>query len=219
MDRNTDHAGKQMKIYIIRHGETDMNARAVMQGWMDEPLNTSGRDLAVITGRAMRGIHFDGCFSSPLIRAKETAEIVLRESGNDIPIVTDDRLREISFGVMEGRKLEEMGEAGLLFFTDPFRFEGFPNGETVRDVCRRNQDFLMELSARNDGKTYLIGSHGCALRAMVNSLYPDPSDFWRGHAPYNCSVTIVEVRGGVPQLVEEDKVFYDPELIVDHYRR
>ena len=36
MDRNTDHAGKQMKIYIIRHGETDMNARAVMQGWMDE---------------------------------------------------------------------------------------------------------------------------------------------------------------------------------------
>ena len=70
MDRNTDHAGKQMKIYIIRHGETDMNARAVMQGWMDEPLNTSGRDLAVITGRAMRGIHFDGCFSSPLIRAK-----------------------------------------------------------------------------------------------------------------------------------------------------
>ncbi len=197
MDRNTDHAGKQMKIYIIRHGETDMNARAVMQGWMDEPLNAGGRDLAVITGRAMRGIHFDGCFSSPLIRAKETAEIVL----------------------MEGRKLEEMGEAGLLFFTDPFRFEGFPNGETVRDVCRRNQDFLMELSARNDGKTYLIGSHGCALRAMVNSLYPDPSDFWRGHAPYNCSVTIVEVSGGVPQLVEEDKVFYDPDLIVDHYRR
>ena len=62
MDRNTDHAGKQMKIYIIRHGETDMNARAVMQGWMDEPLNAGGRDLAVITGRAMRGIHFDGCF-------------------------------------------------------------------------------------------------------------------------------------------------------------
>ena len=43
MDRNIDHAEQKMKIYIIRHGETDMNARAVMQGWMDEPLNTSGR--------------------------------------------------------------------------------------------------------------------------------------------------------------------------------
>ena len=92
----------------------------------------------MITGRAMRGIHFDGCFSSPLVRAKETAEIVLRESGNDIPIVTDDRLREISFGVMEGRKLEEMGEAGLLFFTDPFRFEG--------------SDRLARLRAAGDGE-------------------------------------------------------------------
>ena len=210
---------QSMMIYIIRHGETDMNARAVMQGWTDEPLNQSGRDLAALTGRAMRGVHFDGCFSSPLIRAKETAEIVLRESGNDIPVITDDRLREIGFGVMEGKKLDEWGEAGLLFFTDPFRFEGFPNGERVQDVCRRNQDFLQELAARGDGKTYLIGSHGCALRAMVNSLYPDPSDFWRGHAPYNCSVTLVEVTDGVPRLVEEDRVFYDRSLIVDHYRR
>ncbi len=210
---------QSMMVYIIRHGETDMNARAVMQGWTDEPLNQSGRDLAALTGRAMRGVHFDGCFSSPLIRAKETAEIVLRESGNDIPVITDDRLREIGFGVMEGKKLDEWGEAGLLFFTDPFRFEGFPNGERVQDVCRRNQDFLQELAARGDGKTYLIGSHGCALRAMVNSLYPDPSDFWRGHAPYNCSVTLVEVADGVPRLVEEDRVFYDRSLIVDHYRR
>lgn len=207
-----------MKIYIIRHGDTDLNARAVMQGWLDEPLNQSGRDLAVMTGQAIRDIHFDCCISSPLIRAKETAEIVLRESGNNIPILTDNRIREISFGVMEGRKLTEMGEEGYLFFADPFRFAGFPGGETIQDVCRRTQAFLNELIEKDDGKNYLIGTHGCALRAMLNFLYPDPSDFWHGHAPYNCSFNIVEAENGKPKLVAEDKVFYDQSLIIDHYK-
>lgn len=207
-----------MKIYIIRHGETDLNSKAIMQGWLDEPLNQSGRDLAVMTGQAIKGIHFDGCFSSPLIRAKETAEIVLRESGNNIPVITDDRIREINFGDMEGRKLTEMGEAGILFYTDPFHFSGFPNGETIQDVCRRTQAFLKELIEKDDGKNYLIGAHGCALRAMLNFLYDDPSDFWRGHAPYNCSFNIIEVKDGAPEIIAIDKVYYDQSLIVDHYK-
>ena len=56
-----------MRIYIVRHGETDLNAKGVMQGWLDEPLNDAGRQLAAITGREMQGIHFDECISSPLI--------------------------------------------------------------------------------------------------------------------------------------------------------
>lgn len=208
-----------MKIYIIRHGDTDLNARGIMQGWLDEPLNQSGRDLAVMTGQGIRGIRFDCCISSPLIRAKETVEIVLRESGNNIPILTDDRIKEISFGTMEGRKLSEMGENGMLFFADPFRFAGFPGGETIHDVCRRTQAFLNELIAKDDGKNYLIGTHGCALRAMLNSLYENPSDFWRGHAPYNCSFNILEVKDGVPQIIAIDQVYYDQSLIVDHYKK
>ena len=69
-----------MLLYIIRHGETDYNAKGVLQGHMDAPLNESGRSLAAIVGRAMKGIRFDRCISSPLKRASKTAEIVLRES-------------------------------------------------------------------------------------------------------------------------------------------
>ena len=87
-----------MTIYVLRHGETALNAKGVMQGLLNEPLNQNGRALAVLTGQGMRGIHFDGCISSPLVRAKETAEIILRESGNDIPITVDERVREINFG-------------------------------------------------------------------------------------------------------------------------
>ena len=208
-----------MKIYILRHGETALNSMGVMQGWLDEPLNENGRKLAVLSGRAMKGLRFDRCISSPFIRAAQTAEIVLRESENAVEIETDDRIREINFGDLEGKKLSEMGKEGYLFYTDPFRFAGFPNGESVRELCERTQAFLKELLARDDGKTWLISTHGCAMRAMVNYLRDDPSDFWYGHAPYNCSVTTVETENGTPRITAVDKVYYDSSLIVDHFRQ
>ncbi len=208
-----------MKIYIVRHGETALNAKAVMQGRLDEPLNENGRDLAIRTGQAMKGIHFDSCISSSLNRAIETAKIILRESGNELPILIDDCILEIDFGDIEGKKMSEMGEEGLLFYMDPFHFVGFPNGETIRDLCVRTQEFLKELVARDDGKTYLISTHGCAMRAMVNYLSDEPENYWFGHAPYNCSFTLLEVEGGEARIVAVDKVYYDPSLIVDHFKQ
>ena len=143
---------------------------------------------------------------------------MLRESDNLIPTVYDDRIQEISFGVMEGKKLTDMGEEGIRFYKDPLNFKGFEQGESVLDVCKRTKEFLDELVAKDDGLTYLISTHGCAMRAMVNHLLPDPSDYWLGHAPYNCSFTIIDAEGGKPHIVEIDKVFYDQSLIVDHYK-
>ena len=207
-----------MKLFIVRHGETVLNAKGIMQGRLDEPLNQSGRELAEMNGKALKGIHFDRCVSSPLIRAKETAEIILRESGNDIPLDIDGRVIEIDFGDMEGKKITDMGEEGLKFYYDPFHFAGFPNGETIRDVCGRTQAFLKELVAKDDGKTYLISTHGCAMRGMINDLSDKPADFWLGHAPYNCSFTIVEAEGGKAHITDIDRVYYDPSLIVDHFK-
>jgi broad specificity phosphatase PhoE len=207
-----------MKIYIVRHGETALNAEGVLQGRLNEPLNQNGRELAEITGKAMKDIHFDYCISSPLDRAKETAEIILRESENDISYTIDERIIEIGFDDMEGKKIAERGDEGLKFFKDPFHFAGFSNGETIQDVCSRTQDFLKELIAKDDGKTYLISTHGCAMRGMVNYLSDDPEDYWLGHAPYNCSFTIIEAEGGKARITDVDKVYYDPSLIVDHYK-
>ncbi|MBP5231280.1 MAG: histidine phosphatase family protein [Clostridia bacterium] len=208
------------KIYVIRHGETSLNAKAVMQGRLDEPLNESGRELAAITGREMRGIRFDGCVSSPLIRATETAEILLLESENRIPVMTDERLLEIDFGSMEGRKLTDLGEGGIAFFREPFRFDGFPGGESIKAVCLRTQAFFRDLISRiGRGQTWLVSTHGCALRAMLNPLYDDPSDFWQGHAPYNCAVAIVDVKDGIPRILESDRIYYPSDLAVDRFRK
>ena len=120
---------------------------------------------------------------------------------------------------MEGKKLSEMGDEGLKFFFDTSHFAGFPNGETIQDVCARTQELLKELIAKDDGKTYLISTHGCAMRGMINYLSDTPADYWLGHAPHNCSFTIVEAEGGKARITDIDKVYYDPSLIVDHFKK
>ena len=64
-------------LYIIRHGKTDWNVRHKMQGRTDIPLNEEGRQMAEAAREEYRDVHFDICFCSPLIRARETAEILL----------------------------------------------------------------------------------------------------------------------------------------------
>ena len=80
-----------MKLYIVRHGETDWNKARKIQGRSDIPLNEFGRHLARETAKGLADVHFDLCFTSPLSRAKETAQIIL--DGRDVPIIegTADR--------------------------------------------------------------------------------------------------------------------------------
>ena len=205
-----------MRIFIVRHGETNANREGYLQGWSNDLLNENGQMLARITGQGMKGIRFDHCISSTLIRARETAEIILRETGNDIPIEFDDRIKEIHFGSYERLSIKDERVVPLLQHPDIDR--KFPDGESISDAMQRTQGFLKELIARDDGKTYLVSTHGCALRAMLNFLYDDPSDFWHGHVPYNCCVNIIEAEGGKVRLVDEDKIYYDQELVVDRYR-
>ena len=212
-----------MKIYILRHGETDSNVLGLLQGGSDMPLNENGIRLAELCGEGMRHIRFDRCITSPLQRAAHTARIVLDHSGNtNVTLGYDDRLKEISMGDWEGKhfRTDEDGvdvSAMKVFFDNALHFEGFPNGETVASLMSRTWEFLEELAAGNDESTVLISTHGTALRAMLNPLYEDPSDFWHGHVPYNCSVSLVETEDGKMVLKEDDHIYYDRNLIVDRY--
>ena len=88
-----------MKLYLIRHGETDWNKEGKLQGRTDIPLNEDGRADAELTRDAMKNIEFQVAFTSPLIRARETAEIILKD--RDIPIVNEERIIEVGFGEYE----------------------------------------------------------------------------------------------------------------------
>lgn len=206
-----------MRIYIVRHGETNANKDGYLQGWSNDPLNENGRRLAEITGRGMKGIHFDCCISSPLIRAKETAEIILKESENDTPVIFDDRIKEINFGIFERTDIRD--ERIIRFLQEPIVDYRFSGGERIVDVMQRTQGFLKELVLRDDDKIYLVSTHGCALRAMLNFLYEDPSNYWHGRVPYNCCVNIIEIQDGTAKLVADDKLYYPMEMAIDRYKQ
>lgn len=217
-----------MRLYIIRHGETDLNRQARIQGWINTQLNNNGRKLAVMTGEAWKkkGVKFDLVISSPLDRARETAEICLRESGNnEIPMLFDDRLKEITFGDWEGLcfakdNYELPTDDFGMFHTDPLALAPFPNGENPRMVCERTAAFYEELinEPNDQDKTILVSLHGCSLRALLNPLYEDPTDFWQGSVPPNCAYTIVDVKDGVSTLMARDVIEYDPSLCINRFK-
>lgn len=201
-----------MLIYVLRHGVTEWNRLRKVQGAVDIPLAQDGIDLAKRTGEALKNVHFDICFTSPLTRARQTAAYVL--AGRDIPVIPDPRIQEIDFGVLEGATFKDADgnivtpEMGI-FFNDPGNFRRPENGENIQDILKRTRDFWIEKTTDPSlfQKNILVSSHGCAVRALLQNVYQDPVHFWHGSVPPNCSINIVEVKDGKARLLEEDKVY------------
>ena len=208
-----------MLLYIIRHGETDLNRRGCVQGLIDEPLNEKGIELTRLTGKGLADVFFDYAISSPLGRAKQTADIIFSENQRPAPTVElDSRICEINWGswdalccTADNNELPVPREEYFRMYSDPFHFDGAPDGESIQDVCDRTKLFFDDLINRDDlqEKTILISTHACAVRGILHNIYEDKTDFWHGRVPYNCSVSIVEVDHGKCRLIAEDKVFYE----------
>lgn len=212
-----------MLLYLIRHGETPWNTEGRMQGHADTPLNEMGILLAKITGEKLEHVHFDLAISSPLKRAAETARLIMGK--RKAPVLFDDRIREINWGKWEGlcalkHKNEIPDNDFRKFYTDPFGFDGAPEGESILDVCHRTKEFYKELVQNPDyqDKTILVATHGCAVRGILNNVYSDKDNFWQGGVPANCAVNIVKVANGESTLVERDIVYYDEVYKTDYYR-
>lgn len=204
-----------MLIYLIRHGETDLNKQKRLQGQTDIPLNEYGRHLALITGQALaKEACFDTVFSSPLGRAVETAKIII--GNRTCSFHTDNRIQEISFGEYEGLGFGtgdySIPDPGFLnFFNAPERYVTPPKGENFKDVIARTGEFLRELIANPEyeEQTILISTHGCALKALLaNIRQTQIKDFWGDGVHKNCAVTTVRAVNGKAEVIEEGKIFY-----------
>ena len=169
-------------LYIMRHGRTDWNVRHKLQGRTDIPLNEEGRRMAEAAGEEYRDIPLDLCFCSPLVRARETAEIVLR--GRDVPIQTDDRLREMSFGSYEGTENSfSIPECPVnVIFQRPEAYtESVGGAETFEELFARTGEFLREVinPLMEQGKNVLIVGHGAMNLSIISRIRGLPiKDFW-----------------------------------------
>lgn len=203
-----------MKIYLIRHGETDQNKRKCLQGRTDIVLNDYGRELACRTAEGMKEIDFDIIFCSPLKRARETAEIISR--GKKIPIIIEERIQEISFGEYEGlcygkEHFSIPDEEFLNFFDKPQCYRTPPGGESFEEVIARTGEFLKELVVQEEyqNKTILLSTHGCALKAVLaNVRNTSIAEFWGAGVHKNCAVSCIEVTEGNIRVVEDGKLYY-----------
>ncbi|MCU6685636.1 histidine phosphatase family protein [Dorea acetigenes] len=203
-----------MKLYFVRHGETDWNKARKIQGQVDIPLNEFGRMLAKKTAKGLADIPFTVCYTSPMGRAKETAELIL--AGRDVPIVIDERIVEMGFGEYEGKccskKGWELPDNFHCFFTDPVNYIAPKGGEGFADVKKRTGDFLEELYQKEEYKdsNILITTHGAALAGLLNNIKKRSlAEYWGVGVHKNCAVTEVLVEEGVPRIIFENKVYYD----------
>ena len=135
-----------MKLYLVRHGETEWNRRGLMQGRHGVGLNETGREQVEELRREIetRGLKFDVCYVSPLQRAVETAEILVR--GREIEKVLDERLIERGFGEFEGKTSLEYHVGTKEKDTLDLRLNYGENGvEPIKEVFRRAESFLSDL--------------------------------------------------------------------------
>lgn len=178
-------------LYIIRHGKTDWNERHKIQGRTDIPLNDEGRAMAEEAHEEYKNVNFDVVFCSPLVRAKETAEILLK--GRNLPINFDDRLMEMSFGEYEG--IENSFDIpdcpiNVLFFHPEEYTTPVKGAESIDDLIARTGDFLREKvePELEKGKDVLIVGHGAMNSSIVSQVWNLPREkFWSAGIP-NCKL-------------------------------
>ena len=206
-----------MKIYFVRHGETDWNKARKIQGRADIPLNAFGIHLAEETAKGLKDVVFHVCFTSPLGRAKHTAQILLE--GRNVPIIEDARVEEMAFGIYEGKCCaKENGnvpKSFQKFFDDPEHFIPAQGGESFEDVKRRTGDFLHWLFAQEEyqDSNILVATHGAALAGILNNIKGESlSEYWGVGVHKNCAVTEVEVLDGAPNILSENRVYYQDEV-------
>lgn len=204
-----------MKIYIVRHGETDWNVQNRLQGQTDILLNEKGIREAERTAEKLKDIPFEAVYASPLRRAVQTAQILKGE--RNIPLQTDQRLIEMSFGVYEG--LSSINEDYLIPDKDFFyKFQKRPSlyippegGETFEEVCARTTGFLRELAAKEEYRdsSILVVAHGASIRGLLSSLWMkgDIDRFWGSGPQKNCSVTLLQAENGAITLEAEGIVY------------
>lgn len=152
------------RIILIRHGETDWNDQGRIQGHLPVPLNARGMAQAEALAVCMRETAFDAVYSSDLLRARQTAEAIVRLTGHEIRF--DERLREWDLGMLSGllRTEAERDHPHITrIYRDYLVDDIIPGGESIRQRFERITEAVSDIAAHHRGESVLVVSHGGPL--------------------------------------------------------
>lgn len=188
------------KLVIVRHGQSIWNKENRFTGWVDVDLTGQGVQEAERAAELLKGYQFDEAFTSELIRANRTLDIILERIGQkDIPVTKDERLNERMYGELQGKNKDEMreeyGEEQVHIWRRSYDVAP-PGGESLKDTADRVLPYFEKsiVPKLKKGENIIIAAHGNSLRALIMKLENlDPKE-----------ITQVEIPTGVPKVYELD---------------
>ncbi len=204
------------EIYFVRHGETDWNLQERIQGHTDIPLNATGISQAAHLGELLADIPFSAVFSSDLIRAQQTAELILKP--RVLSVMASSALRERSAGALEGLNKDKFEERirPFLLSEKALNQETYihsawhPELETTHSVYTRVTDFLFPLATHYIGQSLLVVSHGGVLRAFLDHLSFTPKRRW---IVDNCGFIKIKIEQQQLHLTDCHRISHKPLLL------
>lgn len=205
-----------MELYFVRHGKTEWNLEGKYQGGHgDSPLlPESLHDISLLAKR-LQDTKIDHMYSSPLPRAKTTAETLIKDLKREIPLSVVRDLREFDLGIMEGRKFSEleneMPEVIYAFRHQPSDYDyDLIRGESFEKVAERTTNAVKKIVAENEAKSnVVIVSHGAALVTMIQSLLGTKvADIRKNGGLSNTSLTHLRFENGEFRLIKWNETGY-----------
>ncbi len=190
-----------IRLYLIRHGETEFNLQGRIQGQSDSPLTLLGMRQAEAIAKRLSEDRFSAIYSSDLTRARQTAEVIAMT--NSQAVITTPLLREAQFGIIQGMnrmEIEEKYPAEMHEWRQNPHTMRPPGAETYQQVVDRCGKFIDEvLQAHEDGSQVLVVCHGGSLRGLIVAACHLPIAFYRMQHFSNASLSILDV-GENPML-------------------
>jgi len=182
-----------MRIYLIRHGETDWNKELRLQGREDVPLNETGRMQAMECGNQIKKLKIDAAAASPLMRAQDTAMIIANQLGVcDVNIEPD--LIERDFGAASGITYQEMKEKY------PNR-EEIPGFESDERMIARMKDVILKYEEQYPNGHVLMVSHGAAINSMIAEITNGTCGTGKARLKNTC-INVIDVQEKKMTLLE-----------------
>ena len=184
-------------LILIRHGQSIWNAANLFTGWTDVELSEKGLLEAKDAGKKLSHINLDLVFTSNLIRAQKTAEIILEENtkSENVNTIKDFRLNERHYGDLQGMNKDdarkEFGEEQVHIWRRSYDMPP-PNGESLKMTAERTLPYFDEMiiPELKEGKNILIAAHGNSLRSIVMKLEDIDQE----------SIVKLEIPTGVPRI-------------------
>jgi broad specificity phosphatase PhoE len=181
------------RVFLVRHAVTQHNLEGIFQGSQDEPLNHLGEAQADLLGRHFSNIPIHSVYSSPLLRALQTAERIAEQHG--IAVQPVPAFHEIYAGDFEGNTAEKNRKAYPEQFhnmqNDCTRFCP-PNGESFHDMYRRVSDALMSILSQERGRSMVIVTHFFPALVIANCIEGRSLEHFQSVPSLNASISLFE---------------------------